>query len=50
MFKIEVQKQYTVILENYYGDCKRVKILAFTADEAFAKGSAYDGWVVVGVE
>ena len=53
MFKLEVQTLYTVILENWEGRCKRLKLIAWTADGAMAKAVANGrntGWVAVGVE
>jgi hypothetical protein len=45
---IEVQKKYTVVVENYDGECKRVKVYAFTPAEAMAKAHN-GGWFPVQV-
>ena len=46
---IETQKPFTVILENYEGGCKRVKVMAFNAEDAMAK-FMFGKWIAVGIQ
>lgn len=47
--KIELPTQYVVTVENYDGRCKRVKVFAFSPEDAMAMAQK-GGWYPVDVK
>jgi hypothetical protein len=41
--------KYTVVMENYDGKCKRIKVLAYSSEEAWGIASMKKGWYPVQV-